>query len=138
VKNRRSNFGARGQTVICLGQQEADGYRHDVGLSVVVSLCLGAGPQGPRKHVAKPERLTDDAETGFQDGLVQVQPIELWAAIYEVVDAGCRATLPDILRIRRRHGGIVNLGQLRQAFEGNRARNNRESHIVQVLEGTRR
>ena len=43
-----------------------------------------------------------------------------------------------VVRIRRRHGGIVSLGQLRQSLRRDRARNDDETHFAQVFDGTGR
>src|SRR4029077_14059086 len=46
---------------------------------------------------AEPERFFDYATTCLENGRVQVQPVELWAAIDEVSDSGSRTANSYVL-----------------------------------------
>jgi hypothetical protein len=77
----------------------------------VETLGYLAGVQRTRRDSAKPEWLLDDLATCLQQRRVQVQTIELRAAMNETLNARRGGTLSNVLRISLKHSGVISARQ---------------------------
>src|ERR1022692_1831125 len=89
-------------------------------------------------HRAEPERLVDYATTCFENGQVQVQPVEFRATIDEVSDSGSRTPNVDVIGSGAGYSCVIGGTPVSEVPGRHRTRNDGEASFIQLLTDTGR
>jgi hypothetical protein len=87
-------------------------------------------PQCPRVHRTQLERSADDVTTSLENWRMQVQAVELWAAIDKISDSSRRTSYLDIIDNGSAYSCVVSGTQLSEVIYWYRARNDGKANLI--------